>query len=185
MSKLIFLFASFFFTSITYSASFDCARASTLIEQAICRDHELSALDERLMVAYIRALKTSASKSELKAEQLQWLKTNRRTCETNVCLRKAYLARLEELNGMSTNRSYLKPVSSPTIKSNTLPSITPKVKDNPKVIVTPLVSEPIRAQAFEPNEKHFVREAQISDSGSTQSWEDDLIKRIESLPAGE
>jgi uncharacterized protein len=45
----------FFFTAYSYGASFDCSKATTLVENAICNDAEISALDDLLMETYKKA----------------------------------------------------------------------------------------------------------------------------------
>ena len=49
-------FALILSTSGTYSASFDCSKAETKTEKAICNDEELSELDETLGKVYSEVL---------------------------------------------------------------------------------------------------------------------------------
>jgi uncharacterized protein len=42
-----------------YGAAFDCTKAVTLVEQSICSNKQLSALDDSLGVAYKKALNIS------------------------------------------------------------------------------------------------------------------------------
>jgi uncharacterized protein len=44
------------FASWAHAAGFDCTKASTLVEKAICSDSELSKLDDLLMISYKEAL---------------------------------------------------------------------------------------------------------------------------------
>jgi uncharacterized protein YecT (DUF1311 family) len=64
------------------AASFDCGRARTQMERAICASPELSALDERMAASYERASKalSPAGARELKASQLAWLRYARQAC---------------------------------------------------------------------------------------------------------
>ena len=57
-----------------YSASFDCGKASSFVENAICSNSELSALDDSLSSAYTRALSDSDSNDEIKISQRNWMK---------------------------------------------------------------------------------------------------------------
>jgi uncharacterized protein len=79
------------------AASFDCKKAGTFIEHAICNDATLSKLDEDLAEAYKNA-KTKTDKNALKQEQRAWMNTKRKACTTVECLREVYQTRLNELN---------------------------------------------------------------------------------------
>lgn len=94
--------------SVSAAASFDCSKASSVIEREICNDSELSVLDDRMAAAYSRALDVVP---DLKTGQREWLK-NIRQCEVrppvNVCLSGAYKTRISALNFMgNTNRGLI------------------------------------------------------------------------------
>lgn len=81
------------------AASFDCRKATTLIEEKICADEQLSRLDEILSINYqlmrdanigVKALK------DLKATQRQWLAT-RNQCKNTTCLQNVYEQRIEAI----------------------------------------------------------------------------------------
>ena len=55
------------------AASFECAKATTLHEKAVCSSSTLSELDENLASAYKIARTTSQNPEKLKNEQLEWL----------------------------------------------------------------------------------------------------------------
>lgn len=61
------------------AASFDCRKAATKVEKAICADDELSSLDEEMAATYQLALKKGKA-SDVKAEQREWLK-ERNSCD--------------------------------------------------------------------------------------------------------
>jgi len=82
-------------TNLLYSASFDCAKASSKVEHLICGDHELSILDEHLSIAYRNAKKYEDPK-RLKSEQREWVR-RRNFCATVECLQKSYVVRLKTL----------------------------------------------------------------------------------------
>jgi len=101
MKLSIFTAAFLFFAACANSASFDCARASTLVEQAICSDAKLSELDDSLTQAYKRAITSSHNASALKSEQRAWLTGVRDKCADISCLTRAYTERQKELNALS------------------------------------------------------------------------------------
>ena len=59
--------------SVGQAASFDCNKATTETEIAICSDPELSALDDRLSKAYLTAQRLNPS-DVTKRDQLSWIK---------------------------------------------------------------------------------------------------------------
>jgi len=75
----------------TFKPSFDCAKASTPTENAICSDADLAELDNRLAGAYSKA------SSACKKGQKEWA-NNRNTCSSNIqCLKNSYKSRIQEL----------------------------------------------------------------------------------------
>jgi uncharacterized protein len=82
--------------SVAYSASFDCAKASTFVENAICSDAELSTLDDTLSSVYRKASSASDAAGEIKSSQRSWIK-KRNACQDNACLKKAYSQRIDAL----------------------------------------------------------------------------------------
>ena len=84
--------------SFASSASFDCAKASTDNEIAICSDVELSVLDETLAAVYKEARGSVSDSERLKVEQINWIKSLG-TCDGNVdCLINAYKTRMVVLD---------------------------------------------------------------------------------------
>ncbi len=93
MKKL--LFASLLFTPILgYSASFDCGKATTWVEKSICKNKQLSKLDEKMSFAFQKKLaenkKLGINDDFVKQEQRQWLQYHRNTCKTVACLKREY-----------------------------------------------------------------------------------------------
>lgn len=86
-------------SSGSYSASFDCKKAVTLVEQTICSNQELSDLDLQLATVYKKALANSSNQKALKAKQREWLNLERNPCQELACIKDAYLSRLTELRG--------------------------------------------------------------------------------------
>ena len=54
--RLVTFFALLLPLPFANAASFDCAKATTLVEKAICGDPQLSVRDDALMAAYKHAL---------------------------------------------------------------------------------------------------------------------------------
>ena len=92
------------------AASFDCAKARSANEKAICSNAELGSIDERLNAVY-RDLRVKFSpdffKREVQPRQLNWLKSLRQCTSTaqkgrtpvadEQCLIKAFKSRISEL----------------------------------------------------------------------------------------
>lgn len=79
--------------SLSHAASFDCTKATTLVEQAVCAHPRLSRLDEDLASLYREAVRKDPT---IRTEQLNWLK-QRNLCRNESCLIGAYEQRLAEL----------------------------------------------------------------------------------------
>lgn len=98
------LMAIFGFLSEAWAASFDCGKASTPIEKAVCADSALSEMDGLLGKAYKSALASAQDRSGLKAEQKGWL-AQRDQCHDVVCLKSVYQARITALQTSSAVRN--------------------------------------------------------------------------------
>jgi len=95
-----FLFVvSIAYSSLLTAASFDCAKARSKVEKAICNDSELSKLDEELASAYKSALATHPLPSYVRARQVNWLKGLQNLDGPNVVagLKSAYRTRVSHL----------------------------------------------------------------------------------------
>ncbi len=97
--------SGFALTSAADAASFDCAKASTDIEKAICQDPALDRLDAEMGEAYA-ALAKRLPKDQaqaLKENQKGWLATRRDGCQYGddvaQCLKDAYVERVAFLEG--------------------------------------------------------------------------------------
>ena len=78
-----------------WSASFDCSKASTYVEETICDDVILSKLDERMAKAYFKA-REIMNPDAVKNDQISWIKL-RNKCLSNICINVLYNQRLSEL----------------------------------------------------------------------------------------
>jgi uncharacterized protein len=103
-SVIAILGACALFTAPAFAAkpSFNCGKATHEIEQLICSDDELAALDVSLTNLYKTLLKNtpSAAQKRLKAEQSGWVK-GRNDCwkatDKRACTKGEYEARINEL----------------------------------------------------------------------------------------
>ena len=80
--------------------SFDCTKATTLVENAICQDPELGALDGTLAEQYQalwRATSGESARQALKKSQRAWL-AKRNQCKDRPCLVRVYRERLDALD---------------------------------------------------------------------------------------
>lgn len=86
--------------AVAGAASFDCAKARSRDEKAICANVTLNDKDVRMSVLYDINRKTLAmgGRGALMDAQQQWLR-DRRTCGANrACLNRSYDQRLDELD---------------------------------------------------------------------------------------
>ncbi|CAM4073789.1 Membrane-bound lysozyme-inhibitor of c-type lysozyme [Mycobacterium basiliense] len=88
-------------SSATAGTSPECGKPAGEIQQLVCQDPQLSALDQRLQVAYRQALdRPGADKAALQAAQNGWA-TTRDQCvqntDTRTCLTQAFQTRLVQL----------------------------------------------------------------------------------------
>jgi len=80
-----------------HAASFDCAKANSVTEKAICADGKLSKLDSDLSVTWKNASDVAIDPAAMKSSQLQWLKL-RDACGADIsCLSARYNERLAAL----------------------------------------------------------------------------------------
>lgn len=87
----------------SYSASFDCSKATTEVDKTICKNEWLGNLDEELAFFYT-SLRESLSKeksSALLSEQRKWVRERNKSCETaynkKSCLSDRYTKRVNSL----------------------------------------------------------------------------------------
>ena len=81
------------------AASFDCMKATTLVEKEICSSEMLSKLDDALAENYNGALSTNigdGALKHLKTTHRQWLK-ERNSCKTAACIEEKYRKRIDAL----------------------------------------------------------------------------------------
>ncbi|KUE86584.1 hypothetical protein ASL20_22785 [Cupriavidus necator] len=81
-------------------ASFDCGRAASKIEKLICSTSETASADKRLAAAYSAARTKATDANAIKAEQVEWLKSQRNVCTDSACLLKATEDRIQKLSAL-------------------------------------------------------------------------------------
>lgn len=86
-------------SNYSLSASFDCKKASTSIENMICSDALLSQRDDELAKLYKEVLgkATAVQKIDIRGKQRGWLKNSRNVCLNNDCILSSYSDRSSEL----------------------------------------------------------------------------------------
>jgi uncharacterized protein len=82
-----------------FAASFDCDKAATFIEKAICAEKPLSDLDDLLSQTYKKAHSNSSNAKTLETAQRDWLKTRNHCADSN-CIKGFYEARINELSSL-------------------------------------------------------------------------------------
>lgn len=84
--------------TVSRAASFDCAKAGTPTEKAICKDPAVSKLDDQVAEAFkaAQALWPAGNwRTFIRNEQRQWLKDRNDICKADVdCLKQDYQRRL-------------------------------------------------------------------------------------------
>lgn len=79
------------------AASFDCSKASTMVEKTICSDDELSRLDEQLAALYREALVAKMDHKALRQSQREWI-ARRNGCKDRICVNRLYAERISILH---------------------------------------------------------------------------------------
>jgi uncharacterized protein YecT (DUF1311 family) len=86
-----------------FAASFDCDKAATFIEKAICNNEGISKLDDELAVNFKNAKNSISGDAlqELIATQKKWLSV-RNKCTNDQCLIDSYSKRIDAILGHSS-----------------------------------------------------------------------------------
>ena len=96
--KSMFALSFVALVSVSNAASFDCSKASTLVEKAICSESQLSDLDDSLMQSYKKAMANTNDAAAFKNDQRSWLINVRNKCPDSACLKRVYTERVAYLN---------------------------------------------------------------------------------------
>lgn len=99
MKRLLIMLACMVSVAPVYSASFDCTKATTKVEKLVCKNAEISTLDDELDKAYKIALSKSNAEQKqlLGVDQRHWMKDIRDACKDMDCVKLAYQNRIHEL----------------------------------------------------------------------------------------
>ena len=108
-----------------HAASFDCAKATSVTEKAICADEELSALDEKLAVVWKKA--SGFNPVAMKSSQLQWLKFRDDCGAVFSCLSARYSMKLIALERVAKNEEF--PVVGTDQAGNRLEALIPETHE--------------------------------------------------------
>lgn len=105
IAALSILAATALGTAAGHAASFDCAKAATPTEHAICDNPQLSNLDDQTSGLYYTLISNGSLSptqvSEVKSQQVKFLQ-QRNACGANYnCLVSAYTSQIMYLNAMS------------------------------------------------------------------------------------
>ena len=97
----------------TFSASFDCNKASNAIEKTICTNQELSSLDDKLNTTYKNIKEIYSNdffKQYIQKNQVEWIKSLKIKCTKDIakCLINEYNKRIDILQiATQKNKGYL------------------------------------------------------------------------------
>ncbi len=85
------------------AASFDCGRAFTALEKAVCQDPRLGDLDARMARNYITLLNriSDSSATAIRADQKTWLKKRDACGDDTRCINREYRARIKKIGQLS------------------------------------------------------------------------------------
>lgn len=78
------------------SASFDCTQAISKVENMICTNAEISALDGNMARLYKQILDAASDKEPIKVQQRNWI-TMRNECNDYACLKQSYKEQISKL----------------------------------------------------------------------------------------
>lgn len=79
-------------------AALDCSRAKTNAEKLLCSNSRLAGADERLALAYRRAIHRGADPGMLIETQRAWIRDARDVCNEVECMLRAYEERISDLD---------------------------------------------------------------------------------------
>ena len=158
MKKKIFaaIALSLAFNCTVFAASFDCAKAVSRIENAICASPELSNLDSQLATAYAAALARSSDVDGVKAAQRAWLKETRNSCGDLNCLTAVYKQRIAALSVGVNDSPLAQELPSTSVRSssdvgaaNAILTRVPSSDPNEQLAAESIVDEQAKRQAEE------------------------------------
>ena len=99
IAGILLAFVASALPAVSHAASFDCAKAASFVEKAICSNATLSRLDDALSENYssMRAANIGdGARKHLQASQKKWL-AERNRCADEKCVASAYRKRIDEI----------------------------------------------------------------------------------------
>ncbi|WP_237385734.1 lysozyme inhibitor LprI family protein [Xenorhabdus sp. Sc-CR9] len=95
-----FFFLLIILSPLSFAASFDCAKAKTPDEKAICSSPKLNDLDVEMSVKYhfLRGLFAMGVSGEMYDNQTTWLKQRQKCKGDTACLMQSYHQRIKQLD---------------------------------------------------------------------------------------
>lgn len=83
------------------AASFDCSKAETADEKAICADRQLNDDDVEMATLYVqlKPFLGMGARGDMEDQQAAWLKRRAACGADHACLSKAYADRVQQLRG--------------------------------------------------------------------------------------
>ncbi|MCO8042429.1 lysozyme inhibitor LprI family protein [Acinetobacter bohemicus] len=84
----------------SHAASFNCNKAETVTEKAICQHTSLNDADVKMSTTYniLRRLVPMGTRSVIQRDQVKWLQFRNRCRESVSCLSQVYTMRQQELD---------------------------------------------------------------------------------------
>ena len=98
MKRIALVLSGILFVPVAQSVSFDCVKAQSTVEHAICDNHTLSKLDDELSDLYSKAQDIDENNELLLNEQVGWIVHDRNICKDTACLEHAYKDRINVLS---------------------------------------------------------------------------------------
>ena len=93
--------------SITHAASFDCERAQTKTEHAVCSERAINDADVKMATTYniVRKLVPMGNRGVIQDQQVKWLQLRDQCQDNSKCLLEVYKMRQQKLD-LEMNRIY-------------------------------------------------------------------------------
>ena len=99
LPKSILIFSTLFLSE-AYAASFNCQKAETVTEKAICEHRLLNDADVKMSTSYniLRRMVPMGTRSVIQRDQVKWLQFRDRCQESVSCLSQVYNMRQQQLD---------------------------------------------------------------------------------------
>ncbi|ARM92533.1 hypothetical protein RHEC894_PE00510 (plasmid) [Rhizobium sp. CIAT894] len=150
------------FSTVCHAQSFDCSKAQTVIEKAICASPALIAQDTALAASYRQALTdlggNPAKLNDLRQQQRRWLAERNKSCvdtdlaRLSACLTTSYQARLAALGAASASPDQKPPEPAQAVQPtpSTAPATQPAAEQDRSAPAADAASQSAPAKAPPP-----------------------------------